>query len=64
MALSLSDAEHAAVQAVAAPIYPSQRDAFLKALAVELERPSCRWPWPRAPRDRGATEDLRRDGAY
>ena len=38
MAQSMSDAEDAAVQAAAAPIHPSQRDAFLKALAVELER--------------------------
>ena len=38
MPLSLSDAEFAAVQAAAAPIHPQQRDAFLKALAVELER--------------------------
>jgi hypothetical protein len=36
--LSLSDDEFAAVQAAAAPIHPLQRDAFLKALAVELER--------------------------
>jgi hypothetical protein len=38
MALSLSDDEYNAVQAAAAPIHPMQRDAFLKALAVELER--------------------------
>jgi hypothetical protein len=38
MPLSLSDDEYAAVQAAAAPIHPSQRDAFLKALAVELGR--------------------------
>ena len=38
MPLSLSDDEYAAVQAAAAPIHPLQRDAFLKALAVELER--------------------------
>ena len=38
MPLSLSDDEFAAVQAAAAPIHPMQRDAFLKALAVELER--------------------------
>jgi hypothetical protein len=37
MPLSLSDDEFAAVQAAAAPIHPMQRDAFLKALAVELE---------------------------
>jgi hypothetical protein len=36
--LSLSDAELAAVQAAAAPVHPLQRDAFLKALAEELER--------------------------
>jgi hypothetical protein len=38
MPLSLSDDEYNAVQAAAAPIHPLQRDAFLKALAVELER--------------------------
>jgi hypothetical protein len=38
MPLSLSDDEFAAVQAAAAPIHPMQRDAFLKALAAELER--------------------------
>jgi hypothetical protein len=38
MPLSLNDAEFAAVQAAAAPIHPRQRDAFLKALAEELER--------------------------
>ena len=38
MPLSLSDAEYPAVQAAAAPIHPLQRDAFLKALATELER--------------------------
>jgi hypothetical protein len=38
MPLSLSDDEYAAVQAAAAPIHPVQRDAFLKALAVELEQ--------------------------
>jgi hypothetical protein len=38
MPLSLSDDEFAAVQAAAAPIHPLQRDAFLKALAVELEK--------------------------
>jgi len=36
MPLSLN--EFAAVQAAAASIHPLQRDAFLKALAVELER--------------------------
>ena len=36
--LALTDAEFAAVQAAAAPIHPLQRDAFLKALAIELER--------------------------
>jgi hypothetical protein len=36
--LSLSDDEYRAVQAAAAPIHPQQRDAFLKALAAELER--------------------------
>jgi len=36
--LALTDDEFAAVQAAAAPIHPSQRDAFLRALAVELER--------------------------
>jgi hypothetical protein len=38
MPLSLNDDEYNAVQAAAAPIRPLQRDAFLKALAVELER--------------------------
>jgi hypothetical protein len=38
MPLSLSDDEYNAVQAAAAPIHPLQCDAFLKALAVELER--------------------------
>jgi hypothetical protein len=38
MPLSLNDDEYAAVQAAAAPIHPMQRDAFLKALAAELER--------------------------
>jgi hypothetical protein len=38
MPVSLSDDEYAAVQAAAAPIHPMQRDAFLKALAAELER--------------------------
>ena len=36
MPLSLSDDEYNAVRAAAAPIHPLQRDAFLKALAVEL----------------------------
>jgi hypothetical protein len=36
--LSLSADEYAAVQAAAAPIHPLQRGAFLKALAVELEK--------------------------
>jgi hypothetical protein len=38
MPVRLSDAERAAVQAAAAPIHPSQRDDFLKAMAKELER--------------------------
>jgi hypothetical protein len=38
MPLSLSDDEYAAIMHAAAPIHPLQRDAFLKALAVELER--------------------------
>jgi hypothetical protein len=38
MPLSLNDDEYNAVQAGAAPIHPLQRDAFLKALAKELER--------------------------
>lgn len=38
MPLSLSDTEYDAVQAAAAPIHRLQRDAFLKALAAELER--------------------------
>jgi hypothetical protein len=36
MPLALTDDEYPAVQATAAPIHPHQRDAFLKALAVEL----------------------------
>ena len=38
MPLSLSDDEYNAVRAAAAPIHPLQRDAFLEALAIELER--------------------------
>jgi hypothetical protein len=38
MPLSLNDAEYAAVMQAAGPIHPLQRDALLKALAVELER--------------------------
>lgn len=38
MPLSLNDDEYRAVEAAAAPIHPRQRDAFLKALAEELER--------------------------
>jgi hypothetical protein len=38
MPLSLTDDEYVAIQAAAARIHPLQRDAFLKALAVELER--------------------------
>jgi hypothetical protein len=38
MPLSLSDAEYDAVMQAAGPIHPLQRDAFLKALAEELER--------------------------
>jgi hypothetical protein len=38
MPLSLSDDEYNAVQAAAAPIHPMQRDAFLRALAAELEK--------------------------
>ena len=36
--LALTDDELSAVQRAAAPIHPQQRDAFLKVLAVELER--------------------------
>ena len=36
--LALNDAEFAAIMQAAGPIHPLQRDAFLKALAVELER--------------------------
>ena len=36
--LALNDAEFAAVMQAAGPIHPLQRDAFLKALAAELER--------------------------
>jgi hypothetical protein len=38
MPLALTDDELSAVQDAAAPIHPMQRDAFLKALAAELER--------------------------
>jgi hypothetical protein len=38
MPLSLTDDEYNAVLQAAAPIHPLQRDAFLKALAGELER--------------------------
>jgi hypothetical protein len=38
MPLNLTDEEYVAIQAAAAPIHPLQRDAFLKAVAVELER--------------------------
>ena len=38
MPLNLTDDEYVAIQAAAAPIHPLQRDAFLKALAVELEK--------------------------
>ena len=37
MPLALTDDELSAVQDAAAPIHPMQRDAFLKALAAELE---------------------------
>ena len=36
--LALTDHELSAVQRAAAPIHPQQRDAFLKVLAIELER--------------------------
>ena len=39
MPLSVSDDEYNAVRAAAALIHPLQCDAFLKALAIELERP-------------------------
>jgi hypothetical protein len=38
MPLSLSDDELSAVRRAAAPVHPQQRDAFLKALASELEQ--------------------------
>lgn len=44
MHLALNDDEYAAVQAAAAPIHPLQRDAFLRALAVELERHAVMGP--------------------
>ena len=62
MPLSLSDDEYNAVRAAAAPIHPLQRDAFLKALAVEVER----HPVVGRGVDRAAAvlqEDLRRGGA-
>jgi hypothetical protein len=36
--LSLNDDEYSAVQAAAAPVHRLQRDAFLQALAEELEK--------------------------
>jgi hypothetical protein len=42
--LALSDDEFAAVQAAAAPIHPLQRDAFLQALAAELDKHSTVGP--------------------
>ena len=51
MPLALNDAEIAAVQAAAAPIHPLQRDAFLKALALELERHPVVGPGVRAAAD-------------
>ena len=38
MPLSLNDDEYSDIMQAAAPIHPQQRDAFLKALVVELER--------------------------
>jgi hypothetical protein len=38
MLLALNDDEYSAITQAAAPIHPLQRGAFLKALAVELER--------------------------
>jgi hypothetical protein len=38
MPLALTDDELSAVQRATAPIHPGQRDAFLKALASELEQ--------------------------
>jgi hypothetical protein len=38
MPLALNDAEYAAVMQAAGPVHRLQRDAFLKALAIELER--------------------------
>jgi hypothetical protein len=38
MPLSLTDDEYDAVMQAAAPILPGERDAFLRALAAELER--------------------------
>jgi hypothetical protein len=63
MPLSLTDDEFAAVQAAAAPIHPLQRDAFLKALALELERAPAIGPGRRVSRRRAAAEDFRRGGA-
>jgi hypothetical protein len=63
MPLSLSDDEYNAVRAAAAPIHPLQRDAFLKALAVELERHPVVWVGRCASSRRGPAEDFRRGGA-
>ena len=56
--LALNDAEFAAVQAAAAPIHPLQRDAFLKALAEELERHPVVGPGLVQPPGRGRAAPL------
>jgi hypothetical protein len=60
MPLSLNDDEYSAIMQAAAPIHPLQRDAFLKALAVELERHPVVGPWRCASSCRGPAEDVRR----
>ena len=62
MPLSLKDAEFA-VQAARSAVYPLQRDAFLKALAVELERHQVIGPGGCPPLPGGAAASLRRYGA-
>ena len=63
MPLSLSDAEYDAVMQAARPIYPRRRDAFLKALAVELERHPVVGPGVVQRLRRGLAEDLCRRSA-
>jgi hypothetical protein len=63
MPLALNDDEMNAVQAAAAPIHPLQRDAFLKALAAELEKHTVIGPGGCASLRGGAAGPIRRRGA-